>query len=301
MTQSPLVIVVVGPTAVGKTNVAIRIAQQFQTEIISADSRQFYKQLQIGTATPSAFELSQAKHHFIANLNITDDYNISKYEVEALACAQSLFERYQKLVLVGGSGLYIDAFCNGIDVLPDPDAQLRTDLKEKLQLQGIESLRIDLKALDPDYYAQVDLANPNRIMRALEVILQTGIPYSQLRKRQIKPRPFRVCKIGLMREREQMYDLINRRVDIMMENGLLHEAEQLFPNRHLNALNTVGYKELFSYLEGSITLPQAIEDIKTHSRRYAKRQLTWFLKDKEIRWFTPENLKDIFDYICTVE
>ncbi|MEI8202478.1 MAG: tRNA (adenosine(37)-N6)-dimethylallyltransferase MiaA [Bacteroidota bacterium] len=297
MTDTPLVIVVVGPTAVGKTKVAIQIAQQFQTEIISADSRQFYRQLQIGTAKPSPAELNLVKHHFIGNLDIEQDYNISKYEVEALQCADVLFKTHHSIVLVGGSGLYIDAFCKGIDVLPDPDLQLRSELKEKLINQGIESLRLDLKTLDPDYYATVDLANPNRIMRALEVILQTGTPYSQLRKQQKAPRSFKVCKIGLMLPREEIHDLINHRVDIMMRNGILKEAGQLFPHRHLNALNTVGYKELFSYLEGNIPLLKAKEAIKTNTRRYAKRQLTWFHKDKEIRWFSPFDLENIFNYI----
>ncbi len=297
MPKPHLVIVILGPTAVGKTAVAIKLAKHFNTEIISADSRQFYKQLQIGTATPSASELNQAPHHFIGNLNIEDSYNVSKYETEALACANSLFKNHQQIILIGGSGLYIDAFCKGIDVLPDPNPELRASLKDKFMHDGIESLQNELKILDPECYALIDFANPNRVMRALEIRIQTGIPNAQLKIQNYTPRPFQICKIGLNLCREELYHRINQRVDSMMEAGLLKEVTSLFPFRHLNSLNTVGYKELFSHLEGSISLEEAVEKIKIHSRRYAKRQLTWFQRDKEIHWFCPRDWDEIIAYV----
>lgn len=295
--KSKTLIVIVGPTAVGKTALAIDIAKHFNTEIISADSRQFYKELNIGVASPSADELIQAKHHFIANLNITDNYNVSRFETDAIKCLDYIFQLHDTAVLVGGSGLYIDAVCNGIDDLPDPEPELRDEIKEVFANEGIESLRNQLKILDPDYYNQVDLANPKRLMRAIEVCLTTGDTYSSLRVKKLKNRSFQIIKIGISRERDVLYNIINQRVDSMIHNGLIEEAQNLFPFRNLNSLNTVGYKELFDYFDDKTTLEFAIEKIKINSRRYAKRQLTWFKKDKTIKWFEADEKEQIIGFI----
>ena len=264
-------IVIVGPTAVGKTAISIRLAQYLNTEILSADSRQFYRELKIGVAAPSEAELNAVPHHFIGNLSIHDYYNVSRYETDVLALLDRLFLTKKQLLMVGGSGLYINAVCHGIDELPDPDP----DLRKELQNNELEELRNKLKLLDPEYYAIVDLANPTRLIRAIEVCLQTGKPYSSLRNGTARPRKFNILKIGLSRERAELNQIIGLRVDQMIEQGLLEEARNLYPLRHYNALNTVGYKELFEYFDGKITLEQAIADIKTHTRRYAKRQMTW--------------------------
>jgi tRNA dimethylallyltransferase len=295
--NSKTLIVIIGPTAVGKTTVAIEIARLLNTEIISADSRQFYKELNIGVASPSLLELSQAKHHFIGNLSITENYNVSRYETEALKCLDTIFENQNKAILVGGSGLYIDSVCKGIDDLPDPEEELRMEIKELFTNNGIDALRAQLKILDPEYYNQVDLANPKRIMRALEVCLTTGKPYSSLRVNQQKPRHFNIVKIGIHRQREKLYEIINQRVDLMIENGLLEEAKELYPYKELNSLNTVGYKELFAYFDKELTLEEAITKIKVNSRRYAKRQLTWFRKDENIHWFNADEKDLIYSFI----
>lgn len=285
--------VIVGPTAIGKTATAIRLAQQLGTEILSCDSRQFYKELNIGVARPSEEELAAAKHHFIANLSIHDNYNVSMYEHDALALLDNLFATHDTAVAVGGSGLYVDALCHGITVMPDPDPEIRAQLKQTLETEGIESLRNQLRILDPDYYYSTEIANPLRIIRGLEMCLTTGRPFSQIRKSDIKERPFDIVKIGLTCPREELYNRINLRVDQMVGNGLEDEARGLLPYRHLNALNTVGYKELFDYFDGKITLAQAITDIKTHTRRYAKRQITWLQRYQDIQWFERENVEDI--------
>jgi len=290
-------IVILGPTAVGKTAMAINIARQFDTEIISADSRQFYRELNIGVASPSPEELSAAKHHFIGNLSIHDDYNVSKYETEALQCLEEIFRKKNTAVLVGGSGLYIDAVCKGIDELPDPEASLREEIKHLFQQEGIDALRSQLRILDPVYYNIVDLANPKRLMRAIEVCLTSGKTYSSLRINHQTQRPFHIIKIGLTREREVLYNTINLRVDIMMEMGLLDEVKKLLPFKDLNALNTVGYKELFAYLDDEYSLTSAIEKIKVNSRRYAKRQMTWFRRNEEIRWFDANKEMEIIDFL----
>ncbi|MCX6230214.1 MAG: tRNA (adenosine(37)-N6)-dimethylallyltransferase MiaA [Bacteroidetes bacterium] len=295
--KTKTLIVITGPTAVGKTAMAIRIAQHFATEIISADSRQFYKELNIGVAKPSNEELAAATHHFIGNISITEAYNVSKFETEALLCLENIFQTKDAAVLVGGSGLYIDAVCKGIDELPDPDEELREDIKQLFAKEGIEALRSRLKVLDPDYYHQVDLANPKRIMRALEVCLCTGKPFSSLRLNQQEPRLFNIIKIGLNRKREDLYEMINKRVDIMLETGLLDEARAMLPYQHLNALNTVGYKELFAYFNNEYSLNQAIDKIKVNSRRYAKRQLTWFTRYNDIEWFEADKPDEILDYL----
>ena len=285
--------VIVGPTAIGKTAMAIRLAQQLGTEILSCDSRQFYKELNIGVARPCEEELAAAKHHFIANLSIHDSYNVSMYEHDALALLEKLFQTHETAVAVGGSGLYVDALCQGITVMPDPDPEIRAQLKQTLKTEGIESLRNQLRILDPDYYYSTEIANPLRIIRGLEMCLTTGRPFSQIRKSDIKERPFDIVKIGLQCPREELYNRINRRVDMMMDEGLEAEARGLLPYRHLNALNTVGYKELFDYFDGKITLAQAVTDIKTHTRRYAKRQITWLQRYQDIQWFGRENVEDI--------
>ena len=281
-------VVVVGPTAVGKTAMAIRLAQHYGTEIISADSRQFYKELKIGVAAPSDAELAAATHHFIGHLSIYDYYNVSRFEKDALQKIQSLFENHDVVVMTGGSGLYIDAVCNGIDELPDPPPELRTELKTLLQKEGVEALQKLLQTHDPEYYRTVDTKNPARLLRALEICMTAGQPYSSLRAQKLEKRPFEVIYIGLHCERALLNERIHQRVDEMIAAGLLDEVEQLFPMRHLNALNTVGYKELFAWKEGKISFEQAVEDIKTNTRRYAKRQMTWFRKNQEIRWFLPE-------------
>ncbi|HSN50428.1 MAG TPA: tRNA (adenosine(37)-N6)-dimethylallyltransferase MiaA, partial [Bacteroidales bacterium] len=280
-----------GPTAVGKTSVSVALAKQLSTSVLSADSRQFYREMRIGTATPKPEELDNVPHYFIGNLSVNEDYNASRFEEEALKLLEKLFSLNNKtVILTGGSGLYINALCRGIDDLPDPDLSLREKLKEYLEKGGTLALGEMLKAKDPAYYEEVDKANPKRLLRALEVCLTTGKPYSSFRRNKTKDRFFKVVKIGLYREREELNNRINQRVDHMMEEGLLEEVRSLVPYRHLNALNTVGYKELFRYLDGVISLDQAVTDIKTNSRRYAKRQMTWFRKDQEIHWADANNL-----------
>ena len=293
MAEKPLLVVIVGPTASGKTDVAIRLAQRLGTEIISADSRQFYKEIPLGTAAPDAGQLALVKHHFVGHLSIFDDYNVSRFEQDVLALLAGRFQQTGVMVMVGGSGLYIDAVCKGIDDLPDPDEQLRKELDEKLQKEGIEALQQELKLLDPEYYQEVDLMNPKRLMRAIEVCLQTGEKYSALRKNRPADRPFDIVKIGLEMERQTLFERIERRTDQMMEQGWLEEAESVFPYRYLNSLNTVGYKELFKYLDGEWSLDLAVEKIKTNTRRYAKRQMTWFKKDKAINWFLNSRIDEM--------
>ncbi len=277
-------IVVEGPTAVGKTVYAIDLAKRLQTEILSADSRQFYRELNIGVARPSPEELAEVKHHFVAHIGIADYYSVSRFEQDALGLLEKLFETHESVVMAGGSGLYVNAVCYGIDELPDPDEELREDIQKLYETRGIEALRAQLKILDPVFYDQIDLANHKRLRRALEVCLQTGRPYSELRTNTRKSRPFEIERIALNRDKEELNERINRRVDVMMQSGLLEEARGLYPFKHLNALNTVGYKELFAHFSGEISLEQAVIDIKTHTRRYAKRQLTWLRAQADIHW-----------------
>jgi tRNA dimethylallyltransferase len=290
-------IVITGPTAVGKTSLTIHLARSLETEIISADSRQFYREMSIGTARPSEEELKAAPHHFIGHLSIHDNYNVSLFEADVLMLLKKLFERQKCVIMAGGSGLYINAVCHGIDDLPDPDDSLREELKMLYAKEGISALRKKLMILDPVYCGQADLANPKRLLRALEVCLATGKPYSSLCTNVQKERNFRIIKIGLQRDREELNERINRRVVEMVRAGLVAEVEQLLPFRHLNALNTVGYKELFPYFEGMISLESAIENIRTHSRRFAKRQMTWFRRDEAIRWFHPDQVDEILDFV----
>ena len=292
-------IVVVGPTAIGKTATAIKIAQHFETEVLSCDSRQFYKELNIGVARPSEEELATVQHHFIANTSIQDSYNVFTYEQEAMQVLETLFQKHDKVVAVGGSGLYVDALCQGITEMPDPDPEIRTMLKQQLENEGVASLRAQLKLLDPDYYNTVDLANPARLIRALEMCLTTGRPFSEIRNQPNKQRPFKIVKIGLTAPRDELYNRINQRVDTMIEMGLENETRGLYQYKDLNSLNTVGYKEIFDYYDGKITFDQAITDIKTHTRRYAKRQMTWLQRYDEIRWFERKKILEILQVFKT--
>jgi len=296
-TQKPVLIVISGPTAVGKTDTGVELAKVFNTEIISADSRQFYKELRIGTAAPTQDEMQGIKHHFIGNLSIHDYYNVSKFENEVLESLKQLFKKNKYAILLGGSGLYINAVCEGIDDLPDADVNVREKLNFEFNRNGIEYLRDKLKQLDPEFFAIVDKSNHKRLMRAIEVCITTGKTYSSLRLNEVKPRDFDIIKIGLNRDRQELFDRINNRVDIMIKNGLEGEARNLFPFRELNALKTVGYKELFEHFENKISLEQAITNIKTNTRRYAKRQLTWFKNDDLIKWFHPDETEKIVQII----
>lgn len=283
-------LVLTGPTASGKTALAIRWAERLRTEIISADSRQFYREMRIGTAAPTPDELRRVPHHFVQHLSIHDSYNVYRYEQDALALLEKLFQNHENVILCGGSGLYIDALCNGIDLLPDPDPELRENLHRMLRENRVEEFHQMLKEKDPEYYEVVDRNNPVRMVRALEVCIQTGQPYSTLRKQQAKERPFQIIKYAIALPREVLNERINRRVDRMMEEGLEAEARQLYPLRHLNALQTVGYRELFDHFDGKCTLEESVEAIKAHTRQYAKRQMTWFKRDSGYRWISPEEM-----------
>ena len=290
-------IVVVGATGSGKTDLSLRLATHFSAPILSTDSRQLYRGIPIGTAQPTAEQLAAVEHHFIASHDLTDNFNCGEYEVQALARLEELFRKHNTVVAVGGSGLYIQALCEGMDDLPQADEALRQSLVERLQKEGIESLAADLQRLDPDYYEQVDRCNPSRILRAVEVCMQTGKPYSSLRTGERRKRSFDIVKVGIEWDREMLYDRINRRVDMMIDEGLEAEARAVYPLRHLNSLQTVGYREMFDYFDGTTTREEAIELIKRNSRRYAKRQMTWFRRDSEIRWFSPEEIDLMVDFL----
>ena len=278
-------IVVVGPTAIGKTSLSIALARSFNTEIISADSRQFYEEMSIGTAAPTTEELEAAKHHFIHHRSIEEDYSVGDFERDALEKLEDLLQSHREVIMVGGSGLYVDAVTKGLDHFPEVDHQIRKDLNQQLKEEGISSLQEELQKVDPEYYAEADLQNPHRLIRALEISRGTGKPYSSFRKNTRADRLFETIFIGLTGDRQMVYDRINRRVDLMMEEGLLKEAKRLYKQRDLNALNTVGYKELFKFLDGEWSLEKAVEEIKKNTRRFAKRQFTWFRKNDEIHWF----------------
>lgn len=281
-------VVIVGPTGCGKTDLSVRLAEHYRAPIISTDSRQFYQGLAIGTAQPTAEQLARAEHHFIASHAVTDEVNCGSYEVMALARLEELFKAHDTVIAVGGSGLYIRALCEGMDDLPEADDELRATLTRRIQEEGLESLCEELKQLDPIYYEQVDRQNPSRVMRALEVCLQTGQPYSSLRTGERRERPFHIVKIGVNLPREELYARIDKRVELMMAEGLEAEARAMLPHRNLNSLQTVGYKELFAYFDGEITKEEAVALIQRNSRRYAKRQLTWFRRDEEVNWFRPD-------------
>ncbi len=289
--------VIAGPTAVGKTQTAIGIAQYFNTEIISADSRQIYREMKTGTAAPSAKQLSAVRHHFIGNRSVHEYYNASMYEFEVIDLLSRLFEKHNLVVMTGGSGLYIDAVCKGIDDLPTVDHEIRTRLKSEFLQKGIDWLRQQVKNADPEYYMKADTSNPKRLLKALEIFTMTGKPYSSFLTKQKKVRNFSMIYIGLNMPRDILYNNINSRVEYMISQGLVDEARQLLPFRHLNALNTVGYQEIFDYLEGKTSLDEAIDLIKRHTRQYARRQLTWFRKNREMKWFEPHETEAIINYI----
>jgi len=290
-------IVLIGPTGVGKTDLSLELAEHYHTSVVSADSRQIYADLQIGTASPTPEQLARVPHHFIGTLALTDYYSAAQYEEDALQLLEELFKTNDVVVLTGGSMMYVDAICKGIDLMPTIDADTREMMQQKYKEQGLESLCDELKLLDPDYYQIVDRKNPKRIIHALEICYQTGKTYTSFRTHPQKERPFQMLKIGLTRPREELYERINLRVDQMMEQGLLEEAKRVYPQRMLNSLNTVGYKELFKYLDGEWPLELAVEKIKVNTRTYARKQLTWFKHDTEIHWFHPNDKKAIFDYI----
>ena len=295
--MSNLLIVILGPTGIGKTEVAIKVATELDTYIISADSRQVFKELNIGTAVPSPSQLKKIKHYFIQHKSIHDYYSASIYEQEVISLLKKQFPVKEKIIIVGGSGLYIDAVCEGIDDIPDVDPEIRKKVEEKLNSEGVNSLRTDLRLLDPDSYKRVDLKNPKRIQRAVEICLSTGKPYSSFLTDQNKKRDFKILKIGLNKKREELYEMINNRVEKMVKAGLVEETKKLFQYRNLNSLNTVGYKELFDHFDGKTNLAESIELIKRNTRRYAKRQITWFQKDKNIHWFKPSDIDKILELI----
>ena len=292
---------VIGPTAVGKTHFAIQLAQALGTEIISADSRQFYQEMIIGTAVPSDKELNAAPHHFIRHISIQENYNVHKYEHDALALIAELFKKNNTLVIVGGSGLYLNALAYGIDDLPDPSEATRQQLDSLFNEKGIEGLQSLLQELDPHFFTQIDIQNPKRLKRALEVCLTTGKPYSEQRLGIKKERAFEIHWIGLKQERNKLYQRINQRVDLMIELGLIEEVKNLYPFKHLNALNTVGYKEFFLWLDGEESYDWAVEKVKTNSRRFAKRQMTWFNKNQDIFWLDADDTLAIDNFLMKIK
>jgi tRNA dimethylallyltransferase len=290
-------IIITGPTAIGKTGLSVFLAKKLQTEILSFDSRQFYKEMKIGTAVPSDEELAEIPHHFIQNLSIHDDYSVGDFERDALEKLDELFQKYGSVVMVGGSGMFEKAVTEGLDEFPEVDKTIRQNLIYEFDIQGIEPLQKELREVDPVYYESVDKQNPVRIIRALEICRGTGKPFSSFRKNKTAERNFQTIKIGLELPREEIYERINQRVDLMMENELLEEVKSLYKFKKLNSLQTVGYKELFDYLDGKISLDFAVDEIKKNTRRYAKRQLTWYRKDEKVKWFSPNEKEEILQYI----
>ena len=291
-------ITIIGPTAIGKTNLAIKIADYFKTEIVSADSRQFYKEMNIGTAKPSNSELNSIKHHLINNKSINDNYNISDYEKDALKSIKSIFNKNDAAILVGGSGLYINTVLYGLDEIPGINDEIRNSLYLDLELKGIKKLQEELKLLDPASYSDIDINNPRRLIRALEVSISTGKSYSSFLKKKKKKRDFNIIVLGINQERSELYNKINTRVDNMIESGLINEVKELYNLKGLNALNTIGYREVFNYIEDKYSLDECISEIKKNTRRYAKRQLTWFKSIDNVEWITPDyNFKKIIAYI----
>ena len=290
-------VVLIGPTGVGKTALSLRLAEALNACIISADSRQLYADLKIGTAAPTAEELQRVPHHMVGTLKLTDYYSAAQYETEVMALLDKLFQERDNVLLTGGSMMYIDAVCKGIDDIPTVDAETRQLLMQKYESEGLEQLCSELRLLDPEYYKVVDLKNPKRVIHALEICYMTGRTYTSYRTQQTKLRPFSIIKIGLTRPREELYERINQRVLQMMTDGLEAEARSVYPYRHLNSLNTVGYKEMFRYFDGEWTLPFAIEKIQQNSRIYSRKQMTWFKRDDEIRWFHPDEESAILQYL----
>ena len=290
-------IVLAGPTASGKTATAIKLAKALDAEIISADSRQFYKELSIGTAAPTADELAQVKHHFVHNMSIEDKYDVADYERDVLYFLKQYFKTKNIAIMTGGSGLFIDAVCNGLDAIPDVTDEIRMKVQKMYEEGGIEALQREVEKVDLEYFQIVDKQNPRRLQRALEVFYQTGKPYSTFRQKNVAERDFDIIKLAILWDRDKLIERINKRVEMMMEQGLLDEVKSVYPKRYLNSLNTVGYKELFDYLDGKCTLEQAVEQIKISTRQYAKRQMTWLRKNSDYKWFKIEQTEDIITYI----
>lgn len=290
-------VILLGPTGVGKTELCLSLAEELNTEIVSCDSRQFFRELKIGTAAPTEAQMQRVKHHLVGNLSIFDYYSCGRFEIDALKKLDELFLSKDVVLMTGGSMLYIDAICKGIDDIPNVDQNLRDSLHERYANEGIDNILSELKLLDPEYYDLVDKKNHKRIIHALEICLTSGKTFSSFRKETAKARPFDIIKIGLNLPHEELYDRINKRVDIMFEEGLLEEAKKFYPHRNLNSLNTVGYKELFEYFDGNWELDFAKNMIKQNSRRYAKKQLTWFNRDKDINWFRPDQQKEILSFL----
>ena len=297
MNSEKVIILIQGPTGIGKTSLSIKLANHFNTEIISCDSRQFYKELKIGTSPPSIEELQKIKHHFIQNISINDSYNVSKFEIDANKKINELFKIYNKIIVVGGSGLYANALCNGIDDIPAISENTRDKIQELYQNKGIEYLRDILYKKDKMYFNSVDLQNPRRIIRALEVIYETNKTFSYFRKNTTKKRDYKIIKIGLKIDRDCLYERINNRVDLMIKIGLINEVKSLMKHKNKNALKTIGYNEIFDHIEGKLSLDKAIEEIKKNSRRFAKRQITWLKRDNEIKYFHPKNTDKIIKFI----
>lgn len=296
-TDPKYLILVVGPTAVGKSDLCLNLAKKFETEILSCDSRQFYREMNLGTAKPSPEELAEVPHHFINTLSIVDSYDVRKYEVEALQLLDRLFKTKQVVLMTGGTGLFASAIANGLDEIPDVSPEIRVDLIQELEEKGLAWLQGAVEEVDPEFYAQVDRSNPQRLMRALEIWRGTGLKFSSFRVKNKVHRPFEIVKIGLDRPREELYQRIDQRMELMLRNGLFKEAESLFESRNLNALQTLGYTEIFDFLEGKYDEKEMIRLLKRNSRRYAKRQLTWFRKDPLIRWFHPDQEQEILGYL----
>ena len=282
--------VIVGPTAVGKTELSLRMAEFFSCPIVNADSRQIYRDIPIGTAAPTEEELQRVKHYFVGMLNLDEYFSAARFEQEAMAVLEKEFQTHDNMVLSGGAMLYVDALCNGIDDIPTISDEVRLNMRQRLENDGLDVLRAELRNIDPQYYEECDLRNPKRIVHALEVYYQSGMPFSSFRTKTKRERPFRIVKIGLERPREELFSRINKRVEMMVENGLLDEVRRVFPYRHCNALNTVGYKEMFEVLDGNWDLDFAVARMQKNTRVYAKKQMTWYKKDESLRWYSPDTL-----------
>jgi tRNA dimethylallyltransferase len=293
-------IVLIGPTGVGKTELSLSLAEKYNTCIISADSRQLYKDLVIGTASPTTEQLQRVKHYLVGTLQLTDYYSAARYEEEVITLLNTLYLTHDVVVLTGGSMMYVDAVCKGIDDIPTIDDETRHLMLHRYETEGLDTLCAELKLLDPEYYKVVDLKNPKRVVHALEICYMTGRTYTSFRTQQAKERPFEIIKIGLSRPREELYERINHRVDVMVEDGLVEEVQKVYPHRALNSLNTVGYKEIFNYLNGEWTLAFALDKIKQNSRIYSRKQMTWFKRDKDIRWFHPDDVAEVNSYLDTL-
>ena len=300
MLKKKKLIVLIGPTGVGKTELSLSLAERYKTCIVSADSRQLYADLKIGTAAPTEEQLKRVKHYFVGTLQLADYYSAARYEEEVMELLSELYTEHDTVILTGGSMMYVDAICKGIDDIPTVDNETRELMLRRYETEGLEPLCAELKLLDPEYYKVVDLKNPKRVVHALEICYMTGKTYTSFRVREQKTRPFEIIKIGLTRPREELYERINHRVDLMIEEGLVEEARKVYPYRKLNSLNTVGYKEIFNYLDGEWDLSFATDKIKQNSRIYSRKQMTWFKRDTDIHWFHPDNVTEIYSFLNAI-